>query len=243
QPSLQLDAGATGNVQYEWFDNLGNTLSQMPELTVNGAGLYFLLATDPDNGCSAQDSILISEDLLPPVADAGVDQVLDCGASSVTLDGSGSSSGPDLEYEWTNGNGIALGTDPTLEVDAADEYILTLTDLGNGCTAGDTTVVQLDANAPVADAGPNAQLTCSVFEVTLDGSGSSSGPDIQLSWQDPNGQPIGQTSVVDVDLPGIYSLTVTNTANNCSSISTVAVTIDTLSPMADAGPNLTLNCQ
>ena len=242
QPSLQLDAGATGNVQYEWFDNLGNTLSQMPELTVNGAGLYFLLATDPDNGCSAQDSILISEDLLPPVADAGTDQVLDCGATSVTLDGSGSSSGPDLEYEWTNGNGIALGTDPTLEVDAADEYILTLTDLGNGCTAGDTTVVQLDANAPVADAGPNAQLTCSVFEVTLDGSGSSSGPDIQLSWENPDGQNVGQTGMIDVDLPGIYTLTVTNTANNCSSISTVAVTIDTLSPLADAGPNLTLNC-
>ncbi|MDV7401254.1 hypothetical protein RZS08_58095, partial [Arthrospira platensis SPKY1] len=105
-------------------------------------------------------------------ADAGADLIIDCGTNAVTLDGSNSSSGPAYSYEWLL-DGIVVGNDPSLTVSEAGDYLLQVTNTQNGCVSTDNAVVALDANAPVADAGPDVTLTCALPLITLDGSGSS----------------------------------------------------------------------
>ncbi|MBK7338035.1 MAG: hypothetical protein IPJ00_18565 [Saprospirales bacterium] len=48
-----------------------------------------------------------------------------------------------------------------------------MTDTNNGCVSIDSATVALDANAPIADAGPAALLNCFAPDAVLDGSGSS----------------------------------------------------------------------
>ena len=46
-----------------------------------------------------------------------------------------------------------------------------------------------------------------------------------------------------VDSSGIYSLTVTDTISGCSAQSSVEIIIDTITPTAEAGVSMELNCE
>ncbi|HXS56986.1 MAG TPA: S8 family serine peptidase, partial [Hanamia sp.] len=77
-----------------------------------------------------------------PVANAGVDKVLDCSNATVQLDGTPST--PGLQYSWTavdNGQVLSGETTLTPTVDAVGNYVLTVTDPTGGCSATDTVLV------------------------------------------------------------------------------------------------------
>ncbi len=46
-----------------------------------------------------------------------------------------------------------------------------------------------------------------------------------------------------VNCPGLYSVTVTNTVNGCTSTASATVTQDIAIPTASAGPDQTISCQ
>ena len=85
--------------------------------------------------------------------------------------------------------------------------------------------VGADENAPSADAGADAELTCTILEVTLDGSGSSTNPDADLSyaWSGPGGF-TAATEDITVSETGTYTLTVTDNDNGCFAMSSAEVT-------------------
>ncbi|MEL6141733.1 MAG: hypothetical protein AAFU67_08960, partial [Bacteroidota bacterium] len=86
----------------------------------------------------------------PPNADAGDDQFLTCRVNSVTLDGTASSSGPGISYEWTTDNPdvtIANANSPVVEVEGEGLYTLMVRDT-NGCSNTDQVFVVLDAEIP-----------------------------------------------------------------------------------------------
>ena len=132
----------------------------------------------------------------PPVADAGPDQEVPATSNmdaDVTLDGTGSTDpdGDPLAYSWTGPFGGALhGATPNLSF-APGTYTLTLT-VHDGRDGTDTdtvviTVTEAPNAEPVADAGPEQTVTCTVQQgdaeeclVQLDGSGSF----------DPDGDPL-----------------------------------------------------
>ncbi|MCB9274757.1 MAG: gliding motility-associated C-terminal domain-containing protein [Lewinellaceae bacterium] len=128
----------------EWNTPSGNILGGAMSLSalVDEPGWYFLSVTDPGNGCQATDSVFVEQDIVSPVADAGAAQQLDCTADEVQLDGAGSSQGANFRYEWVSENGItASGTlEPT--VNQPGTYVLTVTNLYNGCSSSDS--VQVD---------------------------------------------------------------------------------------------------
>ena len=69
-------------------------------------------------------------------------------------------------------------------------------------------------------------LTCIVLDVLLDGSASSSGQNYSYEWQDENDEVIGTGIQISVDLPGIYTLFVTNIENGCVTQDEVTVAED-----------------
>ena len=222
--------------------NAGNQNQYTP--TVGQSGLYVLTVLNAGNGCSSKDSVVVNLNTLAPTASAGSDQILTCSSpNGIVLNGSGTPSG--ITYLWS-GAGIGSNND-TLQnpsVTVPDTYTLQVTNPVNGCTATDQVVIAQDANLPTANAGADLTLNCSVSSVNINASGSSGGPGITYQWSGPgiSGGNATLQNPSNIVLPGTYSLTVTNTTNNCFNTDILVIAIDTVLPAASAGAGLILNC-
>ncbi len=241
---LTLDgSNSTGSsLNYEWQDDNGNTISDSVMVNISTPGIYTLFVTDIDNGCSSSSSVEISEDITPPNAEAGENTLLNCIISEIILDGSTSSGGPNLEFEWQNSSTEIIGNTDSVIVSETDTYTLIVTNLDNGCTASDMVEVNPDYDAPVADAGPEGLLTCLETEVILDGSASTGSDSLSFEWFDENNNSIGTDTTLNIDIPGDYTLVVTDQNNGCTESSIVTVDENLAPPSADAGENASLTC-
>jgi gliding motility-associated-like protein len=210
-------------------------------------GLYSLSLTNLDNGCQAGDSVLVTANVFPPVVAAGAAATLSCTNPLVQLSAVASSPAGDvLGFDWTTMDGHLVdgAMTPSPAVDAPGTYVLTVTDTTNGCTATDSVTVLQDASLPAATAVAAAAISCFHPVVSLDGTGSELGPDIQYEWNTPDGNILsGQFSLTPVvDAPGTYVLTVTNAANDCQSAASVTVSDDTHPPPLSVAASDTLTC-
>ncbi|WP_040248693.1 proprotein convertase P-domain-containing protein, partial [Psychroserpens mesophilus] len=236
-------SSSTAGVTYSWSGpNSFSSNDQNP--VASDEGIYTLTVTETQTGCTATATASVTSDTTAPTANAGANTELTCTTLEVTLDGSGSSTNPDadLSYLWSGPNGFSAATED-ITVSEAGTYTLTVTDNDNGCSAMSSADVTEDSEKPSADAGANAELTCTTLEVVLDGSGSSTNPDADLSylWSGPNGYSAA-TEDITVSEAGTYTLTVTDNDNGCSAMSEAEVNLDTTTPTADAGANAELTC-
>ncbi len=145
---------ATGNtITYQWTTQDGGIVSEANTLmpTVNRPGLYILRVTNQRNGCSNTDTVQVTQDITPPLANAGQDREIDCLNPSVRIDGTGSSNGAGVRYEWTrNGESSLVSTDLSFEVTIPGTYTLRVINLQNGCSASDVMVVSENSERPRA---------------------------------------------------------------------------------------------
>ncbi len=246
---------------------LSDAASVSPRFTIDAPGDYVIqLVVNDGDADSEPDTVVVSTDNSPPVADAGPDQTR-LVTETATLDGSGSSDvdGDPLTFSWSfvsipGGSAAALnGADtvsPRFTIDVPGDYVVQL--VVNDDTVDsepDTVVVSTDNSPPVADAG--ADQTRLVTETaTLDGSGSSDvdGDPLTFAWSfvsKPEGNsgdksaavlddPTSVTPSFVVDLPGNYVLQlVVNDGTVDSEADTVVVSTDNSPPVADAGPDQT----
>lgn len=133
----------TPGVSYSWTGPGGFTASSAI-VSVNVPGPYTLTVTKPGNGCFAIVTTTIVENKIAPAdVSATNDGPLTCTVLSVTI--SGSSSTPGMDYFWTGPNDF-LGFSTEELVSEPGEYILTVTNLENGCTTSDTTEVLLNCS-------------------------------------------------------------------------------------------------
>ncbi len=234
-------SGGTMPYNYSWSGNGGN---QKDPVNLTG-GPYTVTVTDAA-GCSSLASIDIPVDTLTPVAQAGAADTLTCGVTTLFLDGMGSTVGPEFSYQWTTTNGQILAGGTTLqpEIGLTGQYALVVTNTTNGCTAEATVQVHPDQDAPDIQVLPADTLTCSITSTILDASGSTSGPDIQISWSTSNGTILsgGSTLQPTIGAPGTYTLVLTNTANNC--IATADVEVPGLNALlkADISGPMVITC-
>lgn len=222
--------------------NAGNQNQYNPQ--VNTPGTYTLTISNAANGCSASETVVISQDIAAPAASAGPDQMLTCSSpNGIVLNGSGTPAG--IAFLWS-GPGIGANNQnlPNPTVTVPGDYTLQVTNPANGCTATDQATVTQDADVPSANAGPDLVLNCTVNSVNINGSGSSSGPGITYQWSGPgiSGANATAQSPSNITVPGTYNLTVTNTNNNCFNTDVVVVLQDITPPTASSGGNLILNC-
>lgn len=240
-----LDGGNSsggGTIIFQWQDSSGSDLGTDAQQEVDDTGIFTLIITDSSNGCTAETTIEVFDDLASPSADAGSDASLTCDATSVQLDGSGSDSGTNITYEWLNEGGVPVGDQITIDVSEIGIYTLIVTNEDNGCSSSANVEVTPDTDLPIADPGTVQTLTCSDIMVTLDGSGSDNGTNITYEWFDPSNTSLGDSLLIDVNTAGTYTLIVSNEDNGCSSSSTVLVGENMEEPIADAGTNGLLTC-
>ena len=245
EPTQELEASATGGVsgiyEFEWFaSNGGNIVSGqntfMP--TIDAGGNYTVQVTDAVSTCSGFSTIIVSEDIDLPEAEAGPAMAISCVENQVTLDGSGSS-GPDIDVEWTTTDGhIVSGADTyTPDVDSVGTYILTVLNNDNGCVMTDTTEVTGN-NIPPSVSASADMLTCVVVEVNLNANHNAQTPG--YAWTGPNGfsSNLESPSVEEV---GEYNLVLTDSTTGCTNTASAMVEINNTPPEADA-EGATITC-
>lgn len=115
---------------------------------VDAPGTYILTVTNPANNCTSTASVLISEDVAAPNSLIAPPSQLTCTMNTVALDGSGSSSGPNFNYQWSTLDGTISGNTNTAVSAAASvgTYTLLVTNSTNGCTATSSVTVTADVN-------------------------------------------------------------------------------------------------
>ncbi|MFM2135144.1 MAG: hypothetical protein RL021_544, partial [Bacteroidota bacterium] len=246
-PTVQLNGSSTTTgVTYSWAASLGGVIQSGASTAtpiVSAAGRYILTVTDASGNCSASDTAFVTANTASPNANAGSDKALTCTATSVTLVGSSTTAG--VSYSWSaiNGGVIVSGSaTSSAVVNAAGAYVLTVTNPTNGCIARDTAIVTTNTVPPGANAGPDKVITCQMTTVTLNGTTLSGNT---YSWAASGGGNIvsgANTLIPIVNAAGNYTLTVTNSANGCTSSDQAVVTINQVAPDAEAGENNALTC-
>lgn len=237
-----------GSISFEWTTQSGNILSgeNSSELTVDAPGTYFLASTNEENGCVSDTLLTVSENIVYPEVIIALPAMLTCSVNGVMLDGSASSTGSGYSYSWTTLNGQLSGQIDGVIAEAITpgNYSLEVTDISNGCIASETVQVLADTLTPTVDAGTAGPLTCVVSSVNLQGSGYAASGNYSLLWSTTDGQIAGGETTFSptVNMPGEYTLMITDEETGCTASSSLEVVLDTISPIADAGPAKTLTC-
>uniref|UniRef100_A0A6Q2ZGR4 PKD domain-containing protein n=1 Tax=Esox lucius TaxID=8010 RepID=A0A6Q2ZGR4_ESOLU len=174
---------------------------------VPGNYTFSLTVTDSDGAQNSTQAMLSVNKAMDyrPVANAGPNQVITLPRNSVTLNGNQSTDDHEpLAYEWSlspesKGKVVEMQgvRTPILQLSAMQEgdytFQLTVTDsAGQQDTARVTVIVQPENNKPpVADAGPEKELTLPVDRTTLDGSKSTDDQKISTYHWKQSGGPDG----------------------------------------------------
>ncbi len=225
-----------------WQDANGTPVGIGTNFNTPNTGTYTLIVTNTANGCSSNDDVIVSENTTPPNVDAGVDATIDCNNLSANLDGSNSDMGTGFTLVWLDSNGLQVGTGATLNTSDIGTYTLVVTNTATGCSAMDDAVVLENNTLPTANAGPDFTIDCTNSSATLDGSGSDSGTNFTLVWQDASGIQVGTGTTLNTPNTGTYTLVVTNTITGCSAMDDAIVSGTSNLPTADAGTMSTLTC-
>lgn len=249
-----IEIGSAGNdtgagFQTRWrslstgFTSLGNT----PVLEIDRGDTYILEIQDLASGCIARDTVNVTADTIPPLADAGQDRQLTCDQPTFQLDGGGSDAGPDISYQWTSADGAIDAGANTLTplISTPGRYVLEVFNDNNGCRASDELVVIQDNTPPEVTLLTPSALTCSdSLALLTPGFADTSSFTYEWCRLDANGDPFDCLAGADyqASLAGVYRLEVVDRQNGCRTTTTVEVTENRALPQVEAGADTVLNC-
>lgn len=227
-----------GSIVYQWTTNEGNILRDANTLhpEVDAPGWYYIEVLDNSTGCRSIDSVQVATDT-SVISRPGPDTLLTCTNSVITLDGSSSTQGQDIIYEWLTENGNIVSGENTLYpvIDAPGIYALVSRDTITMCFDTSRVEVTEDVVAPMTQIEPPATIDCINTVISIDASQSSNGPDFSAVWTTMNGNVVSgeNTLMPEVDKAGEYTLTITNLLNGCETSQTITVEEDINEPISE----------
>jgi PKD repeat protein len=258
--SISLDGNGfckdVGIINWTWSFKDGENVSlygRNPLYRFNNKGniLVELNITDLWNRTSTDIVNVTVVDQSYPISDAGPDLTVRRG-ELIILNGSGSSDNVGImNWTWTFDDVVPV----TLYGEFSDYYFnntgvftvtLKVTDF-SGYSRNDTVnITVLESTPPIANAGMD--MTVNEDEIlTFDGSGSSDNVGIvNWTWTFEDGFPVtlsGEKPTYTFSQPGIYQvlLNVSDAAGNWDNDTMNVTVLDVTSPVADAGPDQTIN--
>jgi YD repeat-containing protein len=237
---------------------LGNPDTVNPTLLIDQPGSYLIALTVSDGKVpSLPDTVTVTTENSPPVANAGANQSIPLGAT-ITLDGSHSSDvdGNPLTFRWSllarppgstavlsNPNSVS----PSFNADAPGTYVAQLIVNDGSVDSAPASVTLTTANAaPIANAGPDQSVPLG-SSATLDGSASHDpeGAALTYTWS-LTGRPAGSNASLSggntvnpsftLDRPGNYvAQLIVGDGQLASAPDTVTLSTTNSRPVAVAG--------
>ncbi len=151
---IEIDASASSqgpSYVLEWSGGNINGAATA-RVVVDAPGTYTLRIQNTDNGCIAEQTIVVPVDTLGPAIDAGPTGVLDCIRGEASLNASIDPACTACTFEWmtADGNVRAPANSLTPLVDRPGTYRLLVSNADNGCRSSDSVVVVEDPAVPRA---------------------------------------------------------------------------------------------
>lgn len=206
---VTLHAEAGENYEYLW-----NNGAQTQDVLVEASELSLFVLTVTQNGCTAQDTVIV--DLLnPPSGELLLLEPISCpGASDGVLGVVSSGEHPPFTVLWSTGSGAAqIGNL------SAGSYSVAITDT-LGCSSTDSIVLEDPEGFTITSVIQNAtggQANGSI-EITIESSSSGA---FAFSWSNEAGFSANTEDIFDL-FPGNYTLIVTDT-NGCQQVQSFMV--------------------
>jgi hypothetical protein len=229
--SVTLTAEPDG-YSYSWSQVGGGFTSTNRTPSVSTSGTYIVVVMNTANGCTSSAQTVVGQNTTPPGASATGGH-LTCTTTSVQLTGATDSGN---QYSWSGPGAITDGNTLTPTVSISGTYTLTVTNSLNGCTSSATAEVTQNTNPPGATAN-GGTITCANTSVTL-----MAEPDgFSYSWSRVGNGFSSTDRMVAVATSGTYIVTITNTANGCTSSAQTIVNQNSTIPIASASGG-TITC-
>jgi len=230
-PMTALDgSSSTTDVTYSWTgpDNFTST-DQNPMVDVPGD--YILTVTDPNNGCTSMETLVVEADQDNPDAATAHVTVSELDCNNPTLEIEGISMVAGVEYSWTGPNGFS-SNNAIETVTEAGEYTLTVLNPANSCDNVETIMVTADFEEPEISNSVGNTITCD--QETVDISVASNEPILTYEWTGPGGYISDEANPADITMEGTYTVVLTAMDNGCQNSVTVDVGSDQDLPTAVA---------
>lgn len=237
--STTIGSAAIAGNTYSWspVTGLSSTSVAQPTASPSATTSYTVTVTG-SNGCTASDVVVVTRTIVPPTANAGLDKNLTCVLTSATI---GTTAIAGNTYSWLPLTGLNSSSiaQPIANSIVTTSYTVTVTG-ANNCTATDVVVVNVNTTPPTANAGNASSLTCTIPSVTI---GTSPVAGNSYSWSPASGlnSAIIAQPIASPNSSTIYAVTVTG-SNGCTATSTVSISVNKTPPVANAGPDKTVNC-
>ena len=231
-----------GGLSYLWLNSTLDSIHSDTEITVSTPGDYTLIILDDANNCRDTAQVNIADHRIYPIADAGLNTLLDCNNPSTQIGGVNTSIGTNFVYTWLNNTNQDIGNTPTLDISTEGVFSLTVRDTTNGCEIQDEVSITADFAQPTAEAGNDQILDCINNSAPLDGGNSSAGMNYTFQWLHEDGWEAGNSAQIDVSSSGIYYLQVTNEDNGCHARDSVQVLQNEDQPIAEIADAPLLDC-
>jgi hypothetical protein len=188
-----------GNYTYQWSTN-----ATTASINVTASGSYSVQVTDNATGCIALDTITVLVNPNPVVA-LGSDTAICSGDLPYTL----SAPQGNYAYLWNDNS-----TNQSLNVNAAGNYSVSVTDNFSGCSSTDAINITL-SNSPSFSLGNDTTFCSGAGPVTLSAPGGYT-----YAWSDQS-----TSSSITVNASGNYSVTITDPATGCSANDAIVLNV------------------
>ena len=207
-------------------------------ISISTPGVYEVVLTNDDTGCTSMASVTISPPVLPVISLVGMPDDLNCDQNTVMLT---ATFDPASTILWTTSNGIIDSGENTasITVSSAGTYQAEVTDGVTNCTNTIDVEVLGDTSEPSVMAGEDLTINCDIPTVTL--MGNTDTPDGSIAWTDADGNFAGNELTLEVNRPGLYNLNITNDFG-CMRTDQLEVFADTMSPISNAGLDMEVAC-
>lgn len=246
--SIKIGGTSNGAFHYRWSGpDITNQNAALSNPIVTQAGDYQVIVIDTLYGCESDvATVKVTDEAYKPTLALSVADTLDCRNNQVTLTATRQASDSTLATQWFDAQKqtIPNAQTLTLAVNKPGLYYFEMKDNRTGCSATDSVTVLADYSPAEADAGTRKTLTCVTPSVKLDASVTNSTAPLNFSWATLNGNITKDATTLtpEVNKPGLYIFTVSNSKNGCNRSDSVQVEMDQTLPIVDAGANVALNC-
>jgi len=204
------------------------TTTNLGPFNISDGILTLEINDEDDSNCS---SLLM---ITPPLAcsdcnqtvDLSMPNILSCAEPETSITVTTSEQGI---FSWTGPDGFtSTSAEITVTVPGVYEVLVSFF---NGCMQSSSVEVFSDNNIPIALAGPDQALTCSMTMLTLDASNSTYPSGANFEWTDSNGLVLSTGLTLDVTEAGSYFFLIIDPLTGCNSaLEEVVITLETGGP-------------
>jgi gliding motility-associated-like protein len=237
-PSVSLTVTSSVTVSnFTWSPSAGisgPTNTNVATFTLSG--IYSVVIMD-DNGCTSTTTVSVLTDTNQPTISAATETIT-CSNPVATINPIYSPTS-NLTYTWT-GAGLTGGTNnSSATVNQSGVYSVVATNTINGCSSSATVSVVGAADIPTITVSSSSSvgISCQPGTQTVNLSASSTASNSSYLWN--TGE---TTTAITTSVAGVYTVTIIDSDNGCSSTGTITVPNNIVLPDINANASGNLPC-